>query len=69
MICTICFAVRNNNKHKGDLVDLTICNGQVMCYRCVAQIKVNAEEWCDRCKTEETHLNDMDCLAYENEVA
>jgi hypothetical protein len=27
------------------------------------------EEWCDVCKTDETHLNDMDCLAYENEVA
>lgn len=27
------------------------------------------DEWCDRCKTDETHLNDMDCLAYENEVA
>jgi hypothetical protein len=69
MICSICFAVRNNNKHKGDLVDLILCNGKVMCYRCVAQVKVNAEEWCDRCKTEETHLNDLDCLAYKNEVA
>ena len=29
----------------------------------------NSEEWCNRCKIDETHLNDMDCLAYENEVA
>ena len=25
------------------------------------------DEYCDICKVEETHLNDMDCLAYENE--
>ena len=69
MICEICCAVRNNNVRKGDLVDLTLCNGKVMCYRCVANVKANSEEWCDRCKTDETHLNDMDCIAYEKEVA
>lgn len=26
------------------------------------------EEYCTICKIDETHLNDMDCLAYENEV-
>lgn len=25
------------------------------------------KEYCDRCKVEENHLSDMDCLAYENE--
>ena len=27
------------------------------------------DEYCNICKVNETHLNDMDCLAYENEVA
>lgn len=26
------------------------------------------KEYCDRCKVEEIHLSDIDCLAYENEV-
>lgn len=69
MICTVCFSVRNDDPRRGNLVGLTLCNGQVMCFGCVAQVKAKAEEWCDRCTTEETHLNDMDCLAYENEVA
>ena len=25
------------------------------------------DEYCNVCKVEETHINDMDCLAYENE--
>jgi hypothetical protein len=29
--------------------------------------KMLDQEYCDNCNTEETHLNDMDCLAYENE--
>jgi len=27
----------------------------------------NEKEYCDKCKVEETHLSDIDCLAYENE--
>lgn len=30
-------------------------------------MKENEKEYCDRCKVEETHLSDMDCLAFENE--
>jgi hypothetical protein len=25
------------------------------------------KEYCDRCKVEENHLSDIECLAYENE--
>jgi hypothetical protein len=28
---------------------------------------IDDEEYCNICKVEETHLSDMDCLAYENE--
>jgi hypothetical protein len=27
------------------------------------------KEYCDRCKVEENHLSDIECLAYEREVA
>lgn len=30
-------------------------------------MKENEKEYCDRCKVEETHLSDLDCLAFENE--
>ncbi len=33
----------------------------------VITMSESEKEYCDKCKTEETHLSDIDCLAYENE--
>lgn len=41
------------------------------CETCVdwsTLILSDESEWCDDCKVAETHLSDMDCLAYENEA-
>lgn len=34
MICTICLAIKNDNKYRGELVAMTSVDGVVVCYGC-----------------------------------
>ena len=43
MICTICYAIRNNNKWRGELVSLMIYEDKVMCHSCVSKAMAEAQ--------------------------